>query len=78
VSVAGPFNAVIDTGVLNLFLWLGSTREVSLLLLYNLVAPVLANLNSYLWISVTVASTGCFCSVRYVVFSRRRWLRDRL
>jgi putative flippase GtrA len=38
--------------VLNLFLWLEPTREVSLLVLYNGVAPVLANLNSYIWNTV--------------------------
>jgi putative flippase GtrA len=48
-SVIGLSNAVIDIGVLNLFLWLEPTREVSLLVLYNGVALVLANLNSYLW-----------------------------
>ena len=123
--------------MLNLFLWLEPTREVSLLVLYNSLALVLANVNSYFWntlwtfrgraehdarqivlfslqvlvnigisnglfwllvhpvivytdvpaylasnvakiISVTVASTVCFFIMRYVVFSRRRWLRDRL
>jgi hypothetical protein len=48
-SVVGLSNAVIDIGVLNLFLWLEPTREVSLLVLYNGVALVLANLNSYFW-----------------------------
>jgi len=48
-SVVGLSNAAIDIGVLNLFLWLQPTREVSLLVLYNGVALVLANLNSYLW-----------------------------
>jgi putative flippase GtrA len=48
-SVVGLSNAAIDIGVLNLFLWLEPTREVSLLVLYNGVALVLANLNSYLW-----------------------------
>jgi putative flippase GtrA len=136
-SVVGLSNAVIDIGVLNLFLWLEPTREVSLLVLYNGVALVLANLNSYFWntlwtfrgraehdvwqivlfalqvlvnigisnglfwalvhpviaytdvptylagnvakiISVTVASTISFFIMRYVVFSRRRWLKGRL
>ena len=136
-SIVGLSNAAIDIGVLNLFLWLEPTREVSLLVLYNGVALVLANLNSYLWntlwtfrgraahdvrqiilfalqvlvnigisnglfwalvhpiivytdvptylagnvakiISVTVASTISFFIMRYVVFSRRRWLKDRL
>jgi putative flippase GtrA len=136
-SIVGLSNAAIDIGVLNLFLWLEPTREVSLLVFYNGVALVLANLNSYLWntlwtfrgraahdvrqivlfalqvlvnigisnglfwalvhpiivytdvptylagnvakiISVTVASTISFFIMRYVVFSRRRWLKDRL
>ena len=48
-SIVGFSNAAIDIGVLNLFLWLEPTREVSQLVLYNGVALVLANLNSYLW-----------------------------
>lgn len=48
-SLVGLSNAAIDIGVLNLFLWLEPTREVSLLVLYNGVALVLANVNSYLW-----------------------------
>ena len=136
-SVVGLSNAVIDIGVLNLFLWLEPTREVYLLVIYNGIALVLANLNSYVWntlwtfrgraehdlrqiilfalqvlvnivvgsvlfwalihpiivytevptylagnaakiISVTVASTLSFFIMRYVVFSRRRWFKDRL
>ena len=46
-SVVGLSNAAVDIGVLNLFLWLQPTREVGLLVLYNGVALVLANLNSY-------------------------------
>ena len=48
-SIVGLSNAAIDIGVLNLFLWLEPTREVYQLVLYNSVALVLANLNSYLW-----------------------------
>jgi putative flippase GtrA len=48
-SLVGLSNAAIDIGVLNLFLWLEPTREVSMLVLYNGVALVLANLNSYIW-----------------------------
>jgi putative flippase GtrA len=48
-SIVGLSNAVIDIGVLNLFLWLEPTREVSLLVFYNGIALVLANLNSYTW-----------------------------
>ena len=46
-SIVGLSNAAIDIGMLNLFLWLAPTREVTLLVLYNGVALVLANLNSY-------------------------------
>ena len=46
-SLVGLSNAVVDIGVLNLFLWLQPTREVSVLVLYNGIALVLANLNSY-------------------------------
>jgi len=48
-SMVGLLNAVVDIGVLNLFLWLQPTREPDLLLLYNGVALVLANANSYVW-----------------------------
>ena len=48
-SIVGLSNSVIDIGVLNLFLWLQPTREVYLLVLYNGIALVLANLNSYVW-----------------------------
>ena len=48
-SLVGIFNAAVDIGVLNLFLWLAPTREVTLLVIYNGVALILANLNSYAW-----------------------------
>ena len=48
-SLVGISNAAIDIGVLNLFLWLAPTREVTLLVIYNGVALILANLNSYAW-----------------------------
>ncbi|HET7271345.1 MAG TPA: GtrA family protein [Rubrobacter sp.] len=48
-SIVGISNSVIDIGVLNLFLWLEPTREVYLLVIYNGIALVLANLNSYVW-----------------------------
>ncbi len=48
-TVVGITNAFVDIGTLNLFLWLASTRDPLLLALYNGVALVLANLNSYLW-----------------------------
>ncbi len=47
-SLVGLSNAVVDIGVLNLFLWLQPTREPGLLFLFNGVALVLANLNSYI------------------------------
>lgn len=48
-SMVGLSNAVVDIGILNLFLWLQPTREPGLLFLYNGVALVLANANSYVW-----------------------------
>ena len=48
-SIVGLSNAIIDIGVLNLFLWLEPTRDVTMLVIYNGVALVLANSNSYLW-----------------------------
>jgi putative flippase GtrA len=48
-TVVGFSNAVLDIGTLNLFLWLASTRDPSVLALYNGVALLLANLNSYVW-----------------------------
>ena len=47
-SLVGFVNAAVDIGVLNLFLWLQPTREVALLVLYNGVALVLANVSSYI------------------------------
>jgi putative flippase GtrA len=48
-TLVGFANAVVDIGTLNLFLWLAPTRDPSLLAIYNGVALVLANLNSYFW-----------------------------
>jgi putative flippase GtrA len=48
-SIVGLSNAALDIGILNLFLWLEPTREVSMLVLYNGIALVVANLNSYAW-----------------------------
>ena len=48
-TIVGFSNAVVDIGTLNLFMWLVSTRDPSVLALYNGVALLLANLNSYLW-----------------------------
>ena len=46
-TVVGLLNAVVDIGTLNLFLWFASTRDPSVLALYNGVALVLAKVNSY-------------------------------
>ena len=48
-SLIGVSNALVDLGVLNLLLILEPTRSSWILVLYNLVALVLANVNSYLW-----------------------------
>ena len=48
-TVVGFFNFVVDLCVLNLFLWLAPTREPYLLAVYNGVAILAANLNSYVW-----------------------------
>ncbi len=48
-TLVGFSNAVVDIGTLNLFLWLASTRDPLLLALYNGVALLLANANSYFW-----------------------------
>ena len=48
-SAVGFSNMLVDVGVLNLFLLLGPTGSPELLVLYNAVALVLANANSYLW-----------------------------
>jgi len=48
-SLVGASNALVDLGVLNLILVAGPTRSPGCLALYNTVALVLANVNSYLW-----------------------------
>jgi len=48
-TVVGFSNAVVDIGTLNLFLLFLPTRDPSVLALYNGIALVLANGNSYLW-----------------------------
>ena len=47
-STVGVTNALVDLGTLNLLLWLAPTREAWLLAVYNAVALILANVNSYL------------------------------
>jgi len=48
-SLIGAGNALVDLGVLNLILLFDPTRAPGKLVLYNAVALVLANVNSYLW-----------------------------
>jgi putative flippase GtrA len=48
-TAVGISNAVVDFGTLNLFLWLQPTRDPLELVLYNGVALMLANVNSYIW-----------------------------
>ena len=48
-SLVGASNMLVDIGALNLFLLLWPSRSPALLVLYNLVALILANANSYLW-----------------------------
>ncbi len=48
-SLVGASNMLVDVAALNLFLLVGPTRSPELLVLYNLVALILANANSYLW-----------------------------
>ena len=46
-SAVGLINAAVDLAVLNLLLWAYPTEEPWQFVLYNLVALVLANVNSY-------------------------------
>lgn len=48
-SLVGFSNMLVDVGALNLLLLLGPTGGPEMLVLYNGVALVLANANSYLW-----------------------------
>lgn len=48
-TAVGLSNAVVDFGVLNLFLWLAATRDPWQLAIYNGIALVMANVNSYFW-----------------------------
>ncbi len=48
-SIVGLSNAGFEFMALHLFLWLQPTRDVTLLVIYNGIALVLANLNSYAW-----------------------------
>jgi putative flippase GtrA len=51
-SVVGVANAFVDLGTLNLLLWHWPTGDSTRLALYNTLALVLANANSYFWNSV--------------------------
>ncbi|MDX5893965.1 GtrA family protein [Rubrobacter radiotolerans] len=51
-TLVGGLNAAVDIGVLNALIWLEPTRDPSVLALYNVVALVLANLNSYVFNSL--------------------------
>ena len=46
-SVVGVGNAVVDLGILNMLLWLWPTGDSGMLALYNTVALLFANANSY-------------------------------
>ncbi len=48
-SAVGISNMLVDFGALNLLLLLAPTGSPELLVLYNAVALVLANANSYVW-----------------------------
>ncbi|MDP9454542.1 MAG: GtrA family protein [Actinomycetota bacterium] len=47
-SAVGLINAAVDLAVLNMLLWAYPTEEPWQFVLYNLVALVLANVNSYI------------------------------
>ena len=48
-SLVGVTNAIVDLGTLNLLLWLWPSGHPGMLALYNTVAILLANANSYFW-----------------------------
>ncbi|HEX6710224.1 MAG TPA: GtrA family protein [Rubrobacter sp.] len=51
-SLVGASNALVDLGTLNLLLLALPTQSPATLVLYNLLALVLANANSYVWNSM--------------------------
>jgi putative flippase GtrA len=68
-SVVGGVNAAVDIGVLNILLVLGPTRETTTIVLYNAVALVLANVNSYVWNSLwTFRGRAAFDSYQTMTF----------
>ena len=48
-SLVGGSNALVDVGAFALLLLIWPTRSLELLVVYNVVALVLSNANSYLW-----------------------------
>ena len=48
-SLVGGSNALVDLGVLNLLLLIWPTRSPEILVVFNVVALVFTNANSYLW-----------------------------
>lgn len=48
-SLVGGSNALVDLGVLNLLLLVWPTRSPEILVVFNVAALVLTNVNSYLW-----------------------------
>ncbi len=48
-SLVGGSNALVDAGAFALLLLIRPTRSPELLVVYNVVALVLSNANSYLW-----------------------------
>lgn len=46
-SMVGFTNALVDIGALNLLLWLEPTRDAWVFAIYNGIALILANINSY-------------------------------
>ncbi len=68
-TVVGGINAAVDIGVLNLLLFIEPTRDPSVIVLYNAVALVLANLNSYVWNSLwTFKGRAAFDSYQTMTF----------
>lgn len=68
-TVVGGINAAVDIGVLNLLLFIEPTRDPSTIVLYNAVALVLANLNSYVWNSLwTFKGRAAFDSYQTMTF----------
>ncbi len=68
-GIVGGINAAVDIGVLNLLLLLEPTRDPSTIVLYNAVALVLANVNSYVWNSLwTFKGRAAFDSYQTMTF----------